>query len=200
MSRVRPFVLPQGTLFEGPHVLPPDVGRYLRDVLRLRVGAKVRATDGAGRSAEGIVDKIERQMVTVVFGPCHVAPPPRGPVISLIQAVGKNDKMDTVIRQTVELGVRRITPVVTERTVGRRETRPRWLQIAEDAMRVSGRIWRPTIDPVRSLASVLSDKRSGAAFVLALGASASLAEHLGHLAPRASVELLVGPEGGLSSD
>ncbi|MEM7677423.1 MAG: RsmE family RNA methyltransferase [Myxococcota bacterium] len=200
MARTRPIIVPQGTLFEGPHVLDDDLGRYLRDVLRLRVGAKVWATDGAGRCAEGIVDKIERRAVTVVFGPCRIEPPPRGPSISLIQAVGKNEKMDAVIRHTVELGVRRIRPVVTERTVNRREARSRWLQIAEDALRVSGRVWRPTIDPVRSLPSVLNDVRSGAGFVLALNAPSSLAGRLALLGSRASVELLVGPEGGLSPD
>ena len=199
MARVRPLVLPEGSLVEGPSVLPDDVARYVRDVLRLRAGAEVWVTDGAGHTADGTVTAVERRRVEVTLRALRTVERPPRPDVTLIQGVGKGDKLETVVRQAVELGVRRMVPVLTERAVARREAKDDRLRaVAEDAMRVSGRSWRPVIAPVRPLAEVFAAARAGPAFALVLGAEWSLTHRLNALRSPTAIELLVGPEGGLS--
>jgi 16S rRNA (uracil1498-N3)-methyltransferase len=128
-------------------------------------------------------------------------PPPPGPALTLLQGVGKGDKLDTVVRQTTELGVRALVPVITERAVARHEQRlDRWSAIAEDALRVSARSWRPRLEPPRALAEVLARPRADLALCLALEGGVPLAALLAARDPAAvgSVEVLVGPEGGLA--
>ena len=201
MSRVRPLVLPAGSLTLGRIELPEDVARHVRDVLRLRADAPVRVTDGTGRWASGRVLAVQRRQVSVQLDTIDPQVTPAGPNVTLMQGVGKGDKLDAVVRQAVELGVRAVQPVLTARTVPRAGTRPVRLQaIAEDAMRVSGRAWRPTILAARDLQEVLREPRSGSAFVLAWGGEASLAQGLRRLPPVEAVTLLVGPEGGLTNE
>ena len=200
--RVRPIVLPPGALADGagPVELPGDVARHVRDVLRLRPGAPIRATDGAGVIADGTVALVERRCVVVDLQAPRSAPPTR-PQVRLLQAVGKGDKLETVVRQTTELGVSVIQPVWTERGSARQSRPERLLGIVDDAMRVSGRAWRPEIRGAVSLAEALQAPRAEVGFVLALGASGSLAEKLTALAsPPTAVDLLIGPEGGLSTN
>ena len=92
----------------------------------------------------------------------------------LIQGLGKGDKMDQVVRQATELGVWRISPVITERAVARGARAERWRTIADDAVRVSGRAFRPTIDPVVALGAVLAGSERRAAVSLCLAGNAPL--------------------------
>ena len=65
--------------------------------------------------------------------------------VILFQAIPKGDKMDGIISRAVELGVRRIVPVITARTIVKGTThdferkRLRWQRIADEAAKQCGR-------------------------------------------------------------
>lgn len=193
----RRVVLPPGWLARaGEEVaLPEGVVRHLR-VLRLTTGAPVSVTDGEGREADGLLRLDARPVVEL--GPVRSVVPPQ-PELILLQGIGKGEKLDQVVRQAVELGIARLVPVATERAVARREHKvDRLRAIAEDALRVSGRAHRATIEAPTTLQQALeveADLKLG--FVL--GASLSLPSVLRGAAPRV-VALLVGPEGGFSAN
>ena len=198
MAKARTVVLPEGALTSGVVELPDAVARHVRDVLRLRSGALVRVTDGAGCVANAAVVRVERRRVEIEVAEDIRTQVQTGPTITLLQGVGKGDKLDTVVRQTVELGVTRLQPVLSERAIGHKEVKQERLQtIAEDALRVSGRAWRPEILQPKSLPAVLSQPRAERPIALALGATTAFVECL--VGRPASVELLIGPEGGLSA-
>ncbi len=189
-------MVPGGWLGSGQTTLPDALGHYVRDVLRLRPSDTLEALDGEGQAAQLTIVAFEKRSVQVRLEPPFIMPPPPGPAITLIQALGKNDKLDHVIRQSVELGVRTILPVITERAVARHEHRlERWQTIAEDALRISGRPLRPTIFPIQPLENLWSQPRAPLSLCFA-AEGRSLAELW---APAAAVELLVGPEGGFSA-
>ncbi len=205
LTQPRVLVLPEGTVDAGRVVLPDEVGRHVRDVLRVRSGAPVIVTDGAGVVAEGTIEAVERRRVSVQLGPIRPHPRPPGPSVRLLQGVGKGDKLEAVVRQCVELGVSEIEPVWTERTIAHQRVRVERLRsIAEDAMRVAGRTWRPRIGTGRRLIELLDEPRADRAFALVVGAPRSLARGLcsddGRSPTVAAVELVVGPEGGLTED
>ncbi len=190
---MRRLVLSEAVLDAGPLKLPSDAAHYLRDVLRLEAGTKLELTDGAGRVAIASIDQSDkRAVVLAVEAPRFVPRPARS--LTLIQCVAKGEKMDQIVRQTTELGVSRIVPVISERAVARSMGRQdRWRQIVDDAVRVSGRAWRPELRPVTALVDLLAEPRAAASWVFALGGAEPYAT------PRVDdLEVIVGPEGGLT--
>lgn len=199
---MRRLVVAAGILTTGTMRLEGADAHYAKDVLRLKVGAEVWLYDGAGLRALAQVQAVGRHHVELQIAELQGLPPPTPPAITLLQALGKGEKMDSVVRQATELGVARIVPVHTERSVPRGEGRvERWRTIADDAVRVSGRGHRPLIDEVRPLTEVLASPRAERALVLALEQGEDLAVALGAAEPvPQSIEVLIGPEGGLEPD
>ena len=198
---MRRLVVEAGTLSKGRSRLPEELAHYVREVLRASAGDPLLLLDGAGTHAKARIASIDKQNVEL-----EVDPPlfePRDTIrVSLIQAVGKRDKMDSVVRQASELGAARVVPITTERTVAEGSRRvDRWRSIADDALRVAGGFYRTEVDLVTTFGEVMSRPRSTLPLVLALGAHRSLRSRLAHANPLADdAELLIGPEGGLSGE
>ncbi len=193
--------MPAGSVMAGRALLDDAGAHYVREVLRAATGEPLRLVDGAGVHAPARIAVIDKKRVEVeveapLFEPCdHLR-------VTLIQAVGKRDKMESVIRQASELGAARIVPVLTERTVAERAGRlDRWRAIADDALRVAGGFHRTEIAPVTPLDAILAGARATLPLVLALGAPRSLRQRLAGANPLTDdAELLIGPEGGLSDE
>jgi 16S rRNA (uracil1498-N3)-methyltransferase len=181
---------------------------HLARVLRQRPGDVVIAVDGSGRDyavrleslGEHATGTVLDTGATVSESPCH---------LTLVQALPKGDRLDAIVRASTELGVARIVPVSTERTVvrlerGREASRlRRWRRIAAEAAKQSGRSVVPEVENPQPLAEWLEREGAGEAPALRLCLRASgapaLAAVLEALDRRPSAALIViGPEGGLS--
>lgn len=197
----RRIVVPAGSLSAGRLTLEEDLGHYLRDVLRLPAGEALDLRDGAGLRADAVLVASSRREVIVEVASVEAAPPPAGLQLTLHQAIAKGEKVDQVVRQATELGVARIVPVLTARSVPRQEKRvPRWRAIADDAVRVSGRAFRPVVEEVQSFEAVLGRERAQVALVPAVGAALGLHGALASAGGAATAEVLIGPEGGLTAE
>ncbi|MFO0729063.1 MAG: 16S rRNA (uracil(1498)-N(3))-methyltransferase [Myxococcota bacterium] len=191
--------VPVGSLRAGPMRLPAEAAHYARDVLRLRAKDRVELFDGAGGYASAEITRAESREVEAELEEPLQAAEPDPPRITLIQAVGKSDKIDQVIRQASELGVARVVVVTTERTVAERQHKlERWRGIAEDGTRVSGRYFVPEIVGVLSLPTWLEEPRAALSLLLDGGAERSMKDILDRASPPLSLALAVGPEGGFS--
>lgn len=127
-----------------------EKARYLISVLRCRKGDDLVIFDGEGSCIRTTILKADRrEVITEVIEkfPCNTESRLN---ITLVQGLLKGEKMDMVIQKTTELGVKKIIPVITERSQVR-DTRKvtRWRKIAEEASRQSGRSVIPIIrEPV----------------------------------------------------
>ncbi len=99
---------------------------HLVDVLRLRPGESVVACDGRGtwtscrfRGAPGGADDVDRGARSSTRQP--VTEPKASPPITLAFAPVKGDRPEWVVQKLTELGVDRIVPVRTARSVVRWE-------------------------------------------------------------------------------
>ena len=139
-----------GLLEEESPVLPADAARHLK-VLRPKDGEEIELFDGKGRCRKFKVQsskfKVERLMpVSETLNFKHSTLN-----LTLFACVTKGSRWDWTIEKATELGVTRIVPVISERTIvriakpERAAKRERWMRIAEDAARQSDAKWLPEI-------------------------------------------------------
>lgn len=193
---------PVGSLGAGERSLDPATSRYLVRVHRLRSGDAFLAFDvDAGQEADAEILEADPRRARVRIGlprPARVAAPLP---VTLLWALGKGDKPESVIRDATALGVERVVLVSSERSVprlgeraeGRRE---RWRVVAREAARQSGRGDVPELVGPLTLEQALGLAPDALGVVLEPEAEAPLAEALGDWALPAPLRVLVGPEGG----
>ncbi|MEO1228628.1 MAG: RsmE family RNA methyltransferase [Myxococcota bacterium] len=197
----RRLVLPAGALASRPAQVELDEAhvRHLR-VLRQEPGAELEVTDGDGREAVGVLETLDKRGGKLRLHEVRSVSAPR-PEIVLLQGVGKGEKLDLVTRQVGELGASRLVPVWTDRAVAQRENKLERLRgIADDALRVSRRAHRMQVDSPRPLAEGLASVASECKLAFIVGAELGFREALEAAASVERVALLVGPEGGLSTE
>lgn len=179
--------------------------RHIASVLRLVPGDVVVAGDGRGHDYTVRLESLgETATGTIVATAGTRAEAPLA--VTLVQGVPKGDRMETIVRAATELGVARIAPAITERTVVRlepgrwRDRARRWQRVAKESAKQCGRSIVPDVDVPRPLADVLADADATAPrLCLWEGDGSPLADALATLVPPPrSLTLLVGPEGGLA--
>ena len=180
-----------------------EQAHYLGRVLRLQVGDIVDLFNGDdGEWRARIVAIARGSAVLLPFEQQHrqVESPLR---THLVQGISRGERMDFVVQKATELGVKRITPVITAHGMVKLDReradkrRAHWQGIAESASEQSGRIRPPLVDLPLPLNDWLGggDGAGSTQLVLAPGAAEALPA-VGGIGEKLC--LLIGPEGGLS--
>lgn len=173
---------------------------HLVQVLRVKPGDAVRAFDGGGLEAEGVVLQVAGPVVVLKLA--EPQPTEREVVIpiTLAPALLKGDKLAEVVRQGTELGAVRFIPLVTRHCEVRElsaERLTRWRRIAQEAAKQSGRSVVPEVGELLRLEQL--PEVAERILVAHPYADLTLAAHLQQapLAPQQPLWLVTGPEGGL---
>ncbi|MDH5621054.1 MAG: 16S rRNA (uracil(1498)-N(3))-methyltransferase [Gammaproteobacteria bacterium] len=193
-----------GALSNGAEIeLDGDQSRYLGKVLRARVGDRVAIFNGEGPEWPATILRISRNSVCLTLGESVEAGTESPLRIHLVQGISRGERMDIVVQKATELGVKRITPVLTEFGVVKldperaEKRREHWQRIAASACEQSGRTRPPLIDTPLSLKAWFGAKPASTDTELILTplAATPLASLV---APKTKVCVLIGPEGGFS--
>ncbi|MCC5864733.1 MAG: 16S rRNA (uracil(1498)-N(3))-methyltransferase [Wenzhouxiangella sp.] len=180
-------------LAEGP-------ARHLVRVLRLRPGDRAILFNGDGLDYQAtLVEASPRRCLARIQA--GEDPGTESPLqIRLIQAIGRGERMDWAIQKSVELGVSAIQPLFSERTEVRLDgtraakRQAHWQQVAISACEQSGRARVPAVaEPISLKDLTPANHLSLYLHPLARQSPESLAGKI-----RAHIDLLIGPEGGLS--
>jgi 16S rRNA (uracil1498-N3)-methyltransferase len=184
----------------------PELGEndahHLARVLRLRPGEEVVVSDGRGHWArtlwrgEGAVEPVDGAPGpggdgTVCFEE-HLEPP-----LTVVFAPTKGERPEWVVQKLTELGIDRIVPLRSERSVvrwsGQRgaATAERLRRVAREAAAQCRRVWLPEVAETVAFAELESLGAPGAV---------ALAQLSGDRPTVAQRVIAVGPEGGWSSD
>jgi 16S rRNA (uracil1498-N3)-methyltransferase len=132
-------------------------------VLRLQRGELVTVLDGVGNEFLCAVETSSRHAVTLSVSLKNFTPPLPGS-ITLLQAVPKGKIIESIIQKAVELGARRIVPLLTERVVTQLDAedaavkREKWQQVAIEAIKQCGAAWLPQIEAPMTIAEYLARK------------------------------------------
>lgn len=184
----------------GEIALDDRATHHLVRVLRRRRGDRLVIFNGRGVQAEAEIVSAHRQHGCRVRVLELVAQQTESSQwIELVQGVARGEKMDQIIRQSVELGVSAIRPLITRYC----EVRPaefdrrlaRWREIVVNACEQCGRSRLPEVHA--PIEADQLDCRARSRLMLIPGAADSLAR----LVPaEGGIAIAIGPEGGLAEE
>jgi 16S rRNA (uracil1498-N3)-methyltransferase len=187
-----------GEIGQGSVVaLDPAEGRHATGPLRLRGGDEVVLADGMGRTAAARLVVAGKAAVKAEVASVHLAPPPDGDGVTLALAIIESKAMDWAVQKAVEIGVRRLRPIVTDLTqAGKRGASGRsdhWQRVALQALKQCRRPWAMEVLKPQPLIELIAEREAASGVVADPGGVA-----IGSLPPAAGRVLVVGPEGGFS--
>jgi len=179
--------------------LPADTSQHLLRVLRLSVGDLVTLFNGDGLDYVARILGAARSAAEVeILESVEVSN--ESPLqVWLGQALARGDKMDWVAQKCTELGLQRLSPLVTVRSEVRLNAEraqrrvAHWKGVLAAACEQSGRARLPQIDAPQPLAEWCT--AAGAGWYLDPDGENSLAD-LGEQASQTMLKLAIGPEGG----
>ena len=204
----------EGELPEGDIVTLPFSDKELHHltVRRIKEGEHIAAVAAGGKCWEVEVVTIDEFEVT---GRCiQNMPLEKLPDLTLVQGISKGDRMGQTIRQTTELGIGRIIPFLSARTVvrlaldERGRKGDRWRRIALSAAKQSGRNILPIVDDPTGLDDICRELMDYDRVVIAWeeadkradGTPLSVTDALEGCDIDSHVALVIGPEGGLTAE
>lgn len=172
-----------------------DVVRQMSAVLKLKVGEAVVLSDGQGNDAKGEIIKLDKRQVAIDLDAprvCHNEPVRN---VTLFCAILKRENFEWVVQKATEIGVAKIVPIITERTVKQALKMERLRSIAKEAAEQSGRCRVPDIaEPTKLSEALVSSKNQSTYFFHTSPASVS---DLPTFRPSDNMlSIYVGPEGG----
>ncbi len=181
---------------------------HMRKVLRLRPGDRVTLFDDQGWEHEGIIQSYTDRTGEVEILKSYQPGRESSLKVTLAQGLSKGEKMDWVVEKATELGVQTLVPFLSSHTVPRPDSKniegrqARWKKIALSAAKQSGRTQIPEILDVSDFGDLVRRPWPCELKLLfwekeSMQNLTQIREVKPHLN---SLLLVIGPEGGFSSD
>ena len=193
------FVAPE-TLRADRVTLTGAQARQIATVLRLRPGDEV-ALVADGAEAVVALEDVRPASVTAVVRERGFVPAEPTLALTLALPVLRGDRDEEVVEAVTQLGVARIVPFTSARSVARGLSdakRSRWERIAREAAETARRGRIPSIDPLR----VWTDLFDSLAAPIFIAWEEERRARLRDALPQSArtLSLVIGPEGGIGED
>lgn len=199
--------LPAADFSSSTLTLEGEEAHHALRVMRLRAGDECEVFDGAGKAARARILAAGGGSLTLgELRPLPPLPPVAG--ITLALAIPKGGNMDLIVQKAVELGVQRIIPLVSERTIVRLNAKEaatkasKWQRTALEACKQCGVNTLPVVEIPQSYSTFLKREDIPALRLVCaiLPESRPMREVLesARAAGQDDAILLIGPEGDFS--
>jgi len=202
------FFVDSDSIIDNHVKITGDNAEQIRKVLRMREGEEIVVLDGAGWEYRVQLTSIKKGSVTGEIKYKDFKPEDSKVKIILGQGIPKGEKMDFIVQKATELGVSEIIPLKLERCVvkipplGGLEKIKRWQRIAKESSEQSLRRFIPSINTIYDLRQFCDKyKDTDLKIVFYEGEEKrGLKKLLNEKGEVKSISVVVGPEGGLSSE
>lgn len=164
MSR---FYIPKASIKGNRICITGKEAHHILDVMRLKVSDEVIIFDGTGKEYLAVIENASQRSLEARIIEVRQTDKGESCSITLIQAIPKKEKMDYVVEKATELGVARIIPVFTKRTIPdwddakKASMSGRWRRIAQEAAKQCGRSDIPEIEPIIEFKEVITAAVNG---------------------------------------
>lgn len=177
--------------------LSEEEAHHAAHVLRLKAGDRIGLLDGEGTRALAELSLVsKRQVLAQVLERTESGPERIARIHIAVAPTKQMDRLEWFVEKAVEVGVDRITPLLTERSERTRLRTDRLHRVAVSAMKQSQRAWLPQIDEATALSALLQQEPpTQRYFGWCEGEHASL---MRVYEPTSDALVLIGPEGDLS--
>ena len=190
----------EGDLAEGAEIAcSAEQSNYLRNVLRLEAGSRLLVFNGRDGEWQASLQLKGKRDAFLLIG-ARSRPQTGGPDIDYLFAPLKRSRLDYMVQKATEMGVARLRPIITERTIAERVNLERMRANAIEAAEQCGVLRVPEVLPPEKLMGLLSKWRADRAIVFC---DEDAIEHdpikaLGAIPRGTPLAVLIGPEGGFS--
>ena len=138
---MRRFFVPSHSLSGNNSVITGDDANHIRNVLRLKPGDVIELIDGTGLECDARIVRMLSGKVEVSILQRRSSEPRPSPRLIIAQAILKDNKPDTIVRQITEMGIHEWVPFAAHRSVPVlnperiRSRKDRWEKIAIEALK-----------------------------------------------------------------
>jgi 16S rRNA (uracil1498-N3)-methyltransferase len=179
--------------------LPTEEAHHAAHVLRMKAGDSIGLLDGKGTRAEAeLVEVSKKRVVARIIARVQTTAERTAHIHIAVAPTKHSERIEWFVEKAVELGVDRITPLITARSERTRLRTDRLHRVAIAAMKQSQRCWLPQIDEPTTLSLLLQQELpSQCLFGWCEGAHNSL---MHTYSPTSDALVLIGPEGDFSAE
>lgn len=194
------FYITKDMIKDTAVIITGDEAVHISRVLRMKKGDEVTLCDGEGMFYDAVLECFDAKSVTARITKKYCAPTEPKVRITIYQGVPKNPKLETIVQKATEIGVARIVPVDSARTVAKID-KPQKLErlrrIAYEAAKQSKRGILPEVGEVLSFEKAVEEAKKADLAIIPYEEEkeCSLKKALREKQPE-TVAILIGPEGG----
>ena len=181
--------------FSNEHLTISDAEtvNQMKNVLRLDAGDKLILGNGKGDEAEATIQSIDKKEIVLSLDEIYKNETEPRHAVMLFCSILKKENFELVAQKATEIGIARIVPVISDRTIKQNIDRKRIMKIIKEASEQSGRGKMPELSETLSFEQAVAHAGLSGESILfdGSGESAGLAGHMSHPA-----SFFIGPEGG----
>lgn len=178
--------------------LPEQTHHYLRNVMRLEIGAQLRLFNGQDGEYLGELTTIGKKNAAVTLQQKLKDQPPQGRKVHLLFAPIRKERMDWLVEKAVELGVTDLHPVLTQNTDNHKIKEDRTQAQIIEAAEQCERLDIPTLHAPQDLFKVLATWDKAVPILAAI--ERIDAKTLSSALAQGDCAFLIGPSGGFTID
>ena len=190
--------------FEDAPFIDGDDARHILKSLRMKTGETLTVCDTKGTDFHCVISSCSNDRVELQVLEKRKNNTEPSVFVTLYLCLTKGDKMDTAVRQAVEMGVSKIVPVLSTNCVSRPDDKSlikkqeRWQKIADEAAGQSGRGILPEVSQCISLKKTAELIKNNDLSLFFYEIGGTPLDKLNNNIKTVSV--IIGPEGGFSKE
>ncbi len=180
---------------EGNIEMDDDMHRHVVKVLRMEVGEKITLIDGLGCSAEAVIVRADKKVLSVSVEHKIEHLPPVYKKVLAISILKNAARFEWMLEKVTEIGITEIIPMISERTERIHFREDRMKQIVVSAGLQSKQYWMPVLQSPSAFEKILSDATQEKKYIAHCLEEEKTVLHK----IEADMLLLIGPEGDFTN-
>ncbi len=201
------FFINKKNISNNTIIISGDESRHILKVLRLKLNDLITLFDAEGTAYESVINAVRKDEVTAEILKTSKDTNVNTSEMILAQAVLKSKKMDIVVQKSTELGISRIIPFFSSRTVPKwtqkkcAEKVSHWNNIMTASVKQSGIRKMPQVEQIVSFDELVSFGLTMHKLVLyEKEKKSSLKDVINNIRLPSDIMIMVGPEGGFAQN